>query len=470
MSEATPQSTAAPIGGGGARGEAVPGMAGVTSAERAGTRNGASEVGSVSGAQWSMVLSVMERLAGSASLEEVLRSIIDSLRSCLHADRASVFQFDGVANELFISQGHGLAEIRFPTSAGIAGEAARRLEIINVPDCYADPRFNPAIDKKTGYRTRNMLTIPLISADGGLQGVAQVLNKDASLGESFDARDEQIARALASQAAVAIRRAKLLEAEIRKNKIEADLQIARKIQQSSWPKSLPNLPGMQLVACSMPADETGGDTYDVIDLRSLHPESEPGKAIVLMGDATGHGIGPALSISQFRAMVRMGARLGAPVSSIVKNLNQQMCDDLPPGRFITAFVGLIESETGTINYCSAGQAPLIVIRASGEVEMLEANMMPLGIDDSCEPDVIEPIRLGPGDLFMMLSDGYFEACDPDGNMLGHEPLVAIVAELLKDPQVSAKKLLEVINGAADAFVRGRAYDDDRTAILLLRKS
>jgi len=423
----------------------------------------------ISREQLDRLLGVMEKLAGSTDLSEVLKLIIDSLRDCLHAERASVFQYDPEQSELFISQGHGLADMRFPTTMGIAGESARNLALINVADCYADPRFNQAFDQKSGYRTRNMLTIPLISADTGLQGVAQVLNKDITRGDRFDAGDEALARALASQAAVALRRAKLLDAEVRKKKIEADLMLARKIQQSSWPQTVPQCDGYSIAACSFPADETGGDTYDVFDLADLcrdgiSDESRRG-VMLLMGDATGHGVGPALSVSQFRAMVRMGSRLGAPVDAIVQNINIQMVCDLPPGRFITAFVGRFDGLTGTLTYCSAGQAPLLVVRADGRYEELSANAMPLGIDPDQIPEPVEPIVLAPGDLFLMLSDGYFEAHDPDDAMLGVEPIIEIVrASAAND----ATELLAKINLVAETFVRGRKFDDDRTAIIIKR--
>ena len=415
--------------------------------------------------QWSTVLSVMERLAASASLEEVLRAIIDSMRTCLRADRASVFQFDAATAELFISQGHGLAEIRFPITAGLAGEAARTLAIVNVPDCYADSRFNPAIDKKTGYRTRNMLTIPLVSADGGLQGVAQVLNKDSSRGEAFDAQDEAVARALASQAAVAIRRAKLIEAEIRKNKIEADLQVARKIQQSSWPRHLPSLPGFDLVAASRPADETGGDTFDVICLGSMHGDAGQGRAMMVMGDATGHGIGPALSVSQLRAMVRMGARLNRGVDEITRHLNVQCCEDLPPGRFITAFVGVIDAKLAHIEYASAGQAPIYLLKADGTAIDYDATGMPLGIDPDIIPEPVAPIAMAPGDVFLLISDGYYEASNPEHQLMGSD---RVVEAARKARSGTAAEILAAINAAADEFVRGHAFDDDRTAIIIKR--
>jgi phosphoserine phosphatase RsbU/P len=419
----------------------------------------------IDAATWARVSRVMERLAASTDLAEVLGLIIDSLRDCLGADRASVFQFDKQTQELYVRQGHGLAEIRFPISKGIAGESARAQTIINVPDCYADQRFNPEIDRRTGYRTRNMLTIPLCSEDaglGGLEGVAQVLNKDPAKGHAFDEMDESVARFLASQAAVAIRRARLIEAEVRKKKIEADLKVARSIQQSTFPKHIPQFDGYRIHAATVPADETGGDTFDLIDVRTL---DGPAGLIFLMGDATGHGVGPALSAAQFRSMIRMAVRLGAPLERALGQLNAQLVDDLPPGRFITALVGMLDPVAHTLTYSSAGQAPILLFGGDGTCEERGANGMPLGVDYDLPFDPVEPFPMLPGATLVLLSDGYYEALSPEHEQFGVERVTSIVRARLAEPPAA---ILQAITDAARAFAGGRPFDDDQTAIIIQR--
>lgn len=445
---------------------------------------------------WRRVSQVTERMAASNDLADLLALIIDSMRDCLRADRASVFQYDQRRQELFINTAHGLREIRFPITKGIAGEAARKLGIINVPDCYADARFNPEIDKATGYRTRNMLTIPLVSFDGGLEGVAQVLNKDPARGACFDDADESIARHLAAQAAIAIRRARFIESEARKRKIEADLAVARNIQQSTFPKVVPQVAGYEIAGHSLPAEETGGDAFDLVDLESLccgvvTPGREGGPTggpsggpsggpegllagteamrrgvVFVVGDATGHGIGPALSVAQFRSMVRMGVRLGADLTSIMVNLNSQLCDDLPAGRFVTAFLGRLDPLRHEIVYCSAGQAPLLVVRADGGVEERDATGLPLGIDADMGYDEVEPFRLGPGDVFLVLSDGYFEAMNPSDEQYGVGRVVDVVRECRGLP---AQSVLDAVGESVRAFAAGRPFDDDQTAVVVRRQ-
>jgi len=426
----------------------------------------------LSGQTLGRVFAVMERLAASSDLNEILTLIIDSVRDGLCAERASVFQFDAAAQELFITQAHGAVGFRFPITKGIAGEAARTKQIINVPDAWEDPRFNSEFDKRSGFRTRALLTIPLLSFDGGLEGVAQVLNKSDSTGV-FDANDEMIARALASQAAIAMRRARLIDAERRKNKIEGDLAVARTIQMSSLPKELPQVEGYDIAAATVPAEETGGDTYDLIDVSTLgHQSTQPGTPVrrglvMLIADATGHGIGPAISVTQAKSMIRMGVRLDAGIEQIAAHLNAQLCDDLPMGRFITAFIGLLDPDKHTITWASPGQAPLILVRADGSFEEFSANALPLGIDAELQPDKVEPMHMSPGDIFLLLSDGYIEAMAPDNSQFGLERTMEAVHATMKG---SAADILEAINKATKEFARGRPFGDDQTAVIIKRKA
>jgi phosphoserine phosphatase len=432
------------------------------------------------------LLIVMERLAASSDLAEVLALVIDALRDTLGADRATVYEFDSTTRDLVVHQAHGVEKFRFSTAAqgsgGIAGECARSCRMINLPDAYADSRFNREVDRKTGYRTRSMLTVPLMSFDGALEGVAQVLNKRATSngqaageGQSatdvcapFDDADEALARALASQAAVAIRRAKLMEAERRKQKLERDLGLARDIQQSAFPHSIPAMPGFDIAAGAIPSEETGGDAFDLVDWAAFCP----GKTglLFMLADATGHGVGPALSVAQFRGMFRMGARLGADVRTISRLADAQMEMDLPLGRFITACFAHLDPATGRLTYDAPGQAPLVIVRAvdgpdEGKVEEIPANGVPAGVAPEIENEEVEPLQLNPGDTFLLLSDGYYEAPSPGGKYLGVDGVAGVVRD---NPSLSAAELLAEINRVAEAFACSSCLPDDRTGIVIRR--
>lgn len=424
------------------------------------------------------VLAVARKLGASDDLSEILSVIIDAMRDLLRADRATVFEYDGSTNELFSTVAHGLSAggpstgIRIPATAGIAGQCAQSRRIVNVPDAYADPRFNQAVDKATGYRTRSILTIPLEAAGGELIGVAQVLNKE---GGPFGPADEEIAEALAAQTAVAIRRARLLEDRLMREKLERDIELARRMQQQTFPTSVPRIAGYDIAGFSEPAEQTGGDAFDLVgfvrrghELIVVEPDDPATGALLFLADATGHGLGPALSVTQARSMLRMGLRVGVGMQPIAEHMNRQLCDDLPSGRFITAWIGLLDAEAGTLLSFSAGQGPLLhYCAASDEIVCVPAQAMPFGIMADMEADAPCPLRLEPGDFFVVLSDGFFEAARPTGEQFG-EPRVYEIIRASKDR--SAAELFEAIRSAVWAFTGPIEAADDQTAIVVKRLS
>ena len=435
------------------------------------TPTGCSSPASSERSFYEQVLSVSRRLATTSDLHEVLGLVIDTLRDSLHADRASVFQYDPVKQELFATQAHGLdRSLRLSIEKGIIGEAARTKAIINIPDAYADPRFNPAVDHATGYRTRNMLTIPLMDFEGQLVGVAQLLNKAVDHGGVFSDHDETLAMHLADQAAGALKRASLIESRRVKEKLEADLSVARKIQQSSLATELPCFAGYDVAGHFQPADETAGDSYDLIDLRQLVPQGQavPAHGMAFMADATGHGIGPALSVAQVLAMVRMGCMMGGGVETIARNINLQLCKDLPMGRFVTAFLGHLNVERHTLEYVSAGQAPLLFVRAGGREpshDLLSSNAMPFGIDEDFRAEAQPPFRFEQGDCFVLLSDGYYEAVNTSSAMFGEERVIGAIRSSM---HLSASEIIAEIRRSLLDFCEGHPAEDDQTALVIKR--
>jgi adenylate cyclase len=153
---------------------------------------------------------VADTVTHALSLDRQLPRLIDLITEALDADRAALFLYDREEGELFsrVLRGEGVAEIRMPATAGIAGAVftAGIAEII--PDAYQDARFNPEIDRQTGYRTRNILCIPLRNRDGQAIGVTEVLNKHSG---DFGEADLALAEAINRHAANALEQAFLIE-------------------------------------------------------------------------------------------------------------------------------------------------------------------------------------------------------------------------------------------------------------------
>lgn len=158
----------------------------------------------------STVLEISKAMMAVRDLDELLNLIVEKASEILEAERASIFLVDHDTQELWsrVAQAAEVAEIRFPWNKGIAGSVVQHRNIINIKDAYQDPRFNPEIDKKTGYRTKSILCGPLINHKDEVIGALQVLNKKQGI---FTDHDESLITALAAQVAIAVENAHLYE-------------------------------------------------------------------------------------------------------------------------------------------------------------------------------------------------------------------------------------------------------------------
>jgi phosphoserine phosphatase len=191
------------------------------------------------------------------------------------------------------------------------------------------------------------------------------------------------------------------------------------------------------------------------------------RAVLLMADATGHGVGPALSVTQLRSMLRMAVRLGADLRQIARHANRQLSDDLTNGRFITAWMGLLDARSSTLTSFSAGQAPLIRYHAQrDEFEVFEADTVPLGVLPVLDPEIAEPMLFSPGDIFAVISDGVFEARGPGDELYGIDRALACLRA--HHTQVSGD-IIEALREDVQLFCAGQPPDDDQTAIIVRRR-
>jgi phosphoserine phosphatase len=298
--------------------------------------------------------------------------------------------------------------------------------------------------------------VPLIGHDDTLVGVLQVLNKHDGV---FTAEDERIATALAAQCAVALQRARMLTDLLVKERMEREIAVARDIQMRVFPKKMPAIAGYDVAGWSRPADQTGGDVYDVVGL-------EGGRAMLLLGDATGHGIGPALSVTQVRAMLRVALRLGADLDSAFRHINDQLSSDLADNRFVTAFLGVLDPASHTITYHAGGQGPLLHFRAAdGTIASFGSTAMAMGMLPTLKMKKPVVLEMASGDIFALMTDGIFEYARADGEMF-EEPRVGELLRAHRNEPMA--RLIEIIVEAVAAFAAGAPQGDDMTILLTRR--
>ena len=163
-----------------------------------------------------LVQEVSRALSTMGDTDQLLKLIMEKVTELMEADRSTLYLVseDGGTLTSEVVQGGEVVNIRLRVGEGIAGWVAQTRETLNIPDAYADQRFQPAFDLKSGYRTRSILTVPMAGALGGLVGVLQLINKE---GGPFERGDEELASALASQAAIAIENTRLYQSLVTQN-------------------------------------------------------------------------------------------------------------------------------------------------------------------------------------------------------------------------------------------------------------
>jgi adenylate cyclase len=160
--------------------------------------------------QFSVLVEVNKTVGKSLSLDAMLPHLIEVIAEVLHADRATLFLHDDRSQELFsrVVQGGDVNEIRIPDDLGIAGTVFTTGRTLIIPDAYAEPRFSPEVDEQTGYRTHDILCVPIRNRAGSVIGVTQVLNKAS---DGFSDTDATLLDAITTQASAALEHARFVE-------------------------------------------------------------------------------------------------------------------------------------------------------------------------------------------------------------------------------------------------------------------
>jgi serine phosphatase RsbU (regulator of sigma subunit)/ketosteroid isomerase-like protein len=249
-----------------------------------------------------------------------------------------------------------------------------------------------------------------------------------------------------------------LEQEIgERERVEQELRVARRIQQASLPKEVPQLEGWQISPYYQPAREVGGDFYD------FHLLSE-GRLGVVVGDATGKGVPAALVMSTTCSMLQAVSEALDSISpgEVLSRVNETLVDRIPQNMFVTCFYGVLDPKSATFTYANAGHD--LPYLWHGGAEELRARGMPLGLMPEMSYEQKE-IVLEPTDSALLYSDGLVEAHDPQGEMFGFPRLRALIAEYAEERSLGEALLEELYSFVGE----GWEQEDDIT-LLTLRRS
>ncbi len=278
----------------------------------------------------------------------------------------------------------------------------------------------------------------------------------------FEPADFDILQSLASQVAVAADNLRLLEENVEKKRMEAELSIARKVQEGMLPRDIPHTPGLEVAARSRFCTEVAGDYYDLIEI----PD---GRTVLAIGDVSGKGAGAALLMSNVQASLRTaigvgmqpdGSPAGIRLADMVASINHLICRNSQPDQFITFFVALFSPADGRLDYINAGHNPPLVARGDGTIEELTEGGLLLG----ALPDVpfqAGAVTVAEGDIIFLYTDGLSEATRSDEEMFGEE---RIKRYLTANRVLSPQDLLAKLEKEALEFVGGSQLTDDFTLV------
>jgi sigma-B regulation protein RsbU (phosphoserine phosphatase) len=401
------------------------------------------------------LIDASKHLNTTFELEKLLSIILNLATKNLAAERGTIYLIDEKTKELWskVLKGEGLVEIRLPIGTGISGTVAETGETINLKDASKDKRFFSGVDKKSGFRTKTMLCMPMKNRTNRIIGVFQIINKKKGI---FNKEDELFLKAFSEHAALAIENARLHQASLESERVEKEMQIAGEIQQRLLPKEIVPIPTYDIAAVAQPCTSVGGDFFDVIPLGD-------GRFAFVVADVTGKGVPAALLVSTLHASLRAYIQSNINLRDLTEKLNNMVSLNSPPDRFITFFIMILDSMGHTLTWVNAGHNfPYLYRPSSDELIELQASGLPLGMIEDMKYESRE-IKLQADDVLMLYTDGVTEAMNKSGDQYGEERLKTLVR------RTSGKNAFQIKEALLDdvrLFVGQEPPSDDLTALIL----
>ena len=304
-----------------------------------------------------------------------------------------------------------------------------------------------------GAGTASAIAAPVLGAGGRRLGALVV---EAPEPHSFDSGSRRALRTYAAGAATALERVLFYEKAVEGHRLVSELEVAGKVLEGLLPHHTPRLDGFDIAAVYEPCSQVGGDYYDFVPLG----EDRWG---IAMGDVAGKGIPAALLVAALRASIFSLAHSSLALRAILARTNRLIYESVGESRYATLFYGVLDVPLRRIVYINAGHAPPILARANGEIEMIHAGSLPVGLFPA--PRYFEQhLQFEAGDLLCLYTDGVTESADRSGDLFGRERLADLLVSE-RDRSAEAAEITDQVLRAARRF-RGGAPDDDTTALVL----
>ena len=414
------------------------------------------------------VLDLARSLESSFSIEDVLAQVVDTAVAVTGAERGFLLLRSAQGLEVRVARdrkGHKLHDHDLRVPRGVIHRALeRRRELLHMNFEPTGAEFQPG-GTIADLELRSVVCIPLVRIRAGQAETTSIMTSgnetlgvlymDSRLGAAdLAGGNRELLQTLAIEASTVLENARLLEEERGKQQLEEELRLARTIQQSLLPPSLPSTGWLRASGSSMASHQVGGDYYDVARVA-------PHCWSAVVADVSGKGVSSALLASLLEGALIAATDHAAVLARRIERLNEFLLERTGGEKYATVFYALLDSQ-GQLSYVNAAHCPPMVVRGGADIAELDATGLPVGLMDDATYEVSE-WRLAAGDKLIIYTDGVTEAQDPSGAFFGKKRLRELAAA---HANASCAELHDAVQSAVAAFTEGAAQSDDITLVVL----
>lgn len=369
------------------------------------------------------VLEAQKALSSSLELDKLLETLLAVATREVGADRGTIFLVDKTKEVLWAKTLEGDKEIKIevPLGKGIVGYTALSGELLNIKDAYKDSRFNPEVDKKTGYKTISLLSVPMRSYANEIVGVIQLLNKKKEEKiEPFTKEDEEFIKEVCSHAATLLEQSQIKEEQYKKKELKKEMEIALQLKKKLFPENFFNFDNLSSAYIRVGEGIIGGTSLEELAV-------DEDKIFILLSDTNKAGISSALLASNFQGAFRLLIEETEDPLALATKLNTHICNISSEGLFISAVFSLFDLKEKSINFVLAGHLTPFKVSKNGSFIYLKNEGIPLGLEQEY-PYKNEIIHYEEGDLFCFYTPWIAESENIEGKLFGIENLQKIILE------------------------------------------